>query len=515
MVDSFVHDCGGTFVSVSHEVGAALMALGYASTSDKVGVCSVTYGPAMTNTVTALVEGVKGTVPMVVICGDTPVEERELNQNLPQRDVVMSTGAGFEQLRSPRTAVEDVARALRRAMMEHRPIVLNVPHEFDWNELQYQPVRAYVPDNRAVLAASEDLDNAIGIIAAAKRPVILAGRGAISPAARTALLKLAKRIEAPLATTIKAKDLFRGEDYNLGICGTLSTPVAVDILIESDCIIDFGASLTMFTTSQGTFRRGKRIIQINLEQSEIGKNFVPEAGLVGDPAGTADVIVKWLDEAEIPPSGWYSEELKQKIASYVPKPNAHSDYDNGTIDIRNAMLRLDAQLPSDRLLVTDRGRFMMHAWPLLSVPDPKSFLPSGSIGSIGMGFTFGVGAAFAAPGRPIVVVTGDGGFMHGGLAEFNTAVRYKLDLITIVCNDSAYGAEISKFEDRYQDRRMDPETITFDWPDFAPVAVALGGEGITVRTQEDLTVAMEAVRNRRRPLLIDLKLDPARIRIES
>jgi acetolactate synthase-1/2/3 large subunit len=126
-----------------------------------------------------------------------------------------------------------------------------------------------------------------------------------------------------------------------------------------------------------------------------------------------------------------------------------------------------------------------------------------------------VGAAFAAPGRPIVVVTGDGGFMHGGLAEFNTAVRYKLDLITIVCNDSAYGAEISKFEDRYQDRRMDPETITFDWPDFAPVAVALGGEGITVRTQEDLTVAMEAVRNRRRPLLIDLKLDPARIRIES
>lgn len=513
MVDSFVHDCGGTFVSTSHEVGAALMALGYASTSDKVGICSVTFGPAMTNTVTALVEAVKGQIPMVVIAGDTNKEEREVNQNLPQRDVAVSTGAGFEQVRSPRTAVEDVARALRRAMVEYRPIVLNVPFEFDWTEVEYHPIRAYVPNNRAVIGASEDLDNAIGIIAAAKRPVIVAGRGATSPEAKDALLTLAKRIEAPLATTIKAKDLFRGEDYNLGLCGTFSTPAAVDILMESDCIISFGASLTMFTTSMGTFRKGKRIIQVNLEPAEIGKNFVPDAGLVGDPAGTAEVIVKWLDEAEIPSSGWYSEELKGRIASYVPEPNPQGDYDNGTIDIRNAMLRLEAELPADRVLVTDKGRFMIHAWPLLSVPDPKSFLPSGHIGSIGMGFAYAVGAAFAAPDRPIVCVLGDGGFMHGGLAEYNTAVRYKLDVITIVCNDSAYGAEISKFEDKYQDRQMDPETIAFDWPDFAPVAIALGGEGVTVRSQADLTVAMEAVKNRSRPLLIDLKLDPARIRI--
>jgi thiamine pyrophosphate-dependent acetolactate synthase large subunit-like protein len=511
-VDSFVHDHAGVFIAASHEVGAALMALGYSLISGKVGVCSVTHGPALTNTVTALVEGAKGSIPMVLICGDTVVEEREHNQNVPQRDIVISTGAGFEQLRSPRTAVEDVARALRRAMVERRPIALNVPYEFDWTEVEYQPVRAYVPDGRAVIASSKDLDNAIGIIAAAKRPVILAGRGANSPEAKAALLKLARRIEAPLATTLKGKDLFRGEDYDLGICGTLSTPAAVETLMESDCIIAFGASLTLFTTSQGAFRRGKRVVQVNLEPTEVGKNFPPDAGLVGDPARTAEIIVDWLDEAEVAPSGWYSDALKQRLAANAPEVGGCADYGNGTVDVRAALSWLDPVLPADRVLVTDRGRFMLHAWTLLSAPEPRSFLPSGNVGSIGLGFAHAIGAAFAAPGRPIVLVTGDGGFMNGGLAEFNTAVRYKLDLITIICNDGAYGAEVSKFEDKHRDRCMHPGLIAFDWPDFASVANALGGDGVTVRCQADLAIALEAINHRRRPLLIDLKMDPARMR---
>ncbi|GAA0333730.1 thiamine pyrophosphate-binding protein [Sphingomonas oligophenolica] len=510
MVDSFVHDCRGTFIAAAHEAGSAMMALGYALISGKVGICSVTHGPALTNTVTALVEGVKGSIPMVLVCGDTAVEEREHNQNVPQRDIVVSTGAGFEQLRSPRTATEDVARAMRRAMVERRPIALNVPYEFDFLEVEYRPVRVYVPESRATITSSDDVDNAVGIIAAARRPVVLAGRGAAAPEAKAAIVRLAKRIEAPLATTLKGKDLFRGEDYNLGICGTLSTPIAVETLMESDCIIAFGASLTSWTTSQGAFRKGKRIVQINLEPSEIGKSFPPDAGLVGDPAGTADIIVHWLDEAEIPASGWYSDGLRHEIASYAPQA-PRTDYDNGTVDVRGALLWLDSVLPSDRIVVTDRGRFMLHAWTLISVPDPQSFLPSGNVGSIGLGFPHAVGAALAAPGRPIVLVTGDGGFIHGGVAEFNTAVRYNLDLITIVCNDSAYGAEISKFEEKYQDRQMDSGLIAFDWPDFASVAKSLGGEGVTVRTQEDFAVAVDAINNRRRPLLIDIKLDPSRM----
>jgi thiamine pyrophosphate-dependent acetolactate synthase large subunit-like protein len=117
---------------------------------------------------------------------------------------------------------------------------------------------------------------------------------------------------------------------------------------------------------------------------------------------------------------------------------------------------------------------------------------------------YAIGAAVAAPGRPVLLVTGDGGFMLGGLAEFNTAVRHKLDLVVAVCNDSSYGAEHIQF----RRKNMDPGLSVFEWPDFASVADALGGQGVTVRTAADLDAAARAIAARGRPLLIDLKLDP-------
>ena len=508
---SFVQDQGGTFVSASHEVGAALMALGYASLSGEVGVCSVTHGPGLTNTVTALVEGVKGSLPMVVVCGDTAAVDRENNQNIAQRDIVVSTGAGFEQLRSPRTASQDVARALRRAAAERRPIALNMPHEYDWSEVDYEPAVVRLPADRAVVPASDDLDNAIGIIAAAKRPAVLAGRGAASPEARAALLRLARPIQAPLATTLKAKDLFRGEAGDLGICGTVSTPAAVEVLMEADCLISFGASLNYRTTSKGAFLNGKRLVQVNLEPSEIGRNVQPDAGLVGDPAGTADLIVHWLDEAEVAPSGWCNAELSERIAAAGPVLETPLDYGDGSVNFARALLHLEGALPPDRIVVTDGGRFMLQTWPLIRACPGRSFLAPVNFGSIGLGLSHAVGASYAGGGRPVVLVTGDGGFMNGGLAEFNTAVRYGRDLIVVMCNDSAYGAEIVKFNERYPGENIARELITFSWPDFASVAVALGGEGVTVRSAADLEAAEQAIGGRKGPLLIDLKVDPRRM----
>jgi thiamine pyrophosphate-dependent acetolactate synthase large subunit-like protein len=512
-IDSFVHEYGGRFVAAGHETGAALMALGYASLSGKVGVVSVTHGPAVSNTVTPLIEAVKGSLPILLLCGDTKAEDREQNQNIPQRDIIVATGAGFEQVRSARTVVQDLARAMRRAIAERRPVALNIPFDFDWTAIDYQPVPVLTPDNRALVGESVDLDNAIGILAAAKRPVIIAGRGAATAAARETILKLARRIEAPLATTLKAKDLFRGEDYNLGISGTVSTPVAVETIMEADCILSFGASLTFRTTSHGAFLKGKRVIQVNLEPGEIGTNAQPDVGLVGEPGRVADLIHHWLDEADIPPSGWYGEALKSRIENAEPELDPDLDYDNGTVNFRRALLHLDAAVPQDRVVVTDGGRFMRHAWQLARSSGLNSFIAPCNSGSIGLGFSHAIGAWFAAKGRPVFLVSGDGGFVHGGLAEFSTAVRQKVDLIVVICNDGAFGSEIAKFAGKVSDRRMTPELITFDWPEFAPVAQALGGDGVTVRTFEDLALAEEAIRNRTRPLLIDLKVDPYRMQM--
>lgn len=507
LTDSFIRDFGGEYVSASNEAGAVLMSLGYSLITGRVGVSTVTVGPAVTNTITALIQGVKASTPLVLLAGDTALEDRDSIQSVSQRDFIVAAGAGFEQLRSGATVCQDIATCLRRALVERRPIVLNMPTNLQWADVDYHPVRYHIPENRQMAPTGEELDNAIGIIAAARRPIVLAGRGATSPEAKSAILRLAERIGAPVATTVKAKDLFKGEAFNLGIFGTLSHATATEAIIESDCVIAFGASLNTLTTSHGTFTKGKRVIQVNLEAPEVGKNLLVDAGLISDPVTTADLIVHWLDEAEIGSSEYRGEALAGKLAMEVQAFDPPPVSPDGFVDFRYALWTLERAIPSDRILVTDGGRFTRHIWKTFEAPSPTAFVPTTDFGSIGLGFGYAVGASIADKSKTTVLVTGDGGFMNGGLAEFSTAVRHNANLVVILCNDGCYGAEYLHFEKR----GMDPSTSLFKWPDFAPVAEALGGSGIIVRSEADLAAASKAIESRDRPLLIELKLDPSRM----
>ncbi|MCO5066833.1 MAG: thiamine pyrophosphate-binding protein [Rhizobiaceae bacterium] len=341
MVDSFTRHCGGRFISAAHEAGAVLMALGYSLISGKVSVSSVTYGPGVTNTITALVEGVKGSTPMVLLCGDTDVLDRQNPQNISQREFIAVTGAGFEPIRSADTAAEDIARAFVAPSSSGGLSLRTSPMISIGRMSPTSPLWSVC----ATVAASEDLDNAIGMISAAKRPVIVAGRGAASPGAKVALLRLAERIGAPVATTLKGKDLFAGEPFNLGIMGTARLPARVDVILASDCIIAFGASLNDLTISRGTFAKEKRIIQINQDPTAISKNVVANAGLVGDCAEVTDLIVHWLDEAEIPLSEFRSPELAERLAAQFATRSPIADNGDGTVDFRDALHQLDRILP--------------------------------------------------------------------------------------------------------------------------------------------------------------------------
>lgn len=500
MVDHYVRAGGGTFVPAAYEGSSVLMAMAYAHVSGKVGIATVTHGPGLTNCVTALVEAARGHAPMVLLCGDTPVMNPHHLQNIDQRDVVKVTGAGFEQMRAPETAAQDVAHAIYRARRERRPIVLNIPVDFMWQEVAHRPVVFPVYDTPAFVPGGDALDQAIGIIASARRPVILAGGGAVD--ARAQIVALADRLQSPLATTLKAKGLFNDHPFNMDIFGTLSTPAAYDIIAKADCVIAFGTSLHTYTTDKGALMRGKRIVQINTDATDIGRILHPDAALIADAGLTADNIVHWLDEAEIPPSGFTAELDPAQLTAHPPAPTGRTKA--GCINYVQALERLERALPENRVLSTDGGRFMTEVWCRISAPDPRSFLVTANFGSIGLGLQEAIGAALAAPDRPVVLFTGDGGFMMGGVNEFNTAVRLKQDLIVIVCNDSAYGAEHIQF----LDRRMDPGLAQFDWPSFADVATALGGTGLRVTNEAELDQALAAIAGRDRPLLIELMLDP-------
>ncbi|WP_323037780.1 thiamine pyrophosphate-binding protein [Pararhodobacter sp.] len=499
MVDSFVRDCGGRFIPSAHEGSSVLMALAYAHVAGKVGVATVTHGPALTNCMTALTEGVRGHIPMVLLAGDTPVSNPRHLQGIDQREVVKATGAGFEQLRAPDTVGMDVARAFYRAQVERRPIVLNMPADFMWQEASHAHKVLDVFTAPGGVAQGDILDQAIGMIASARRPLILAGGGAV--AARAQLITLADRLEAPLATTLKAKGLFNDHPYNIDIFGTLSTPAAYDLIAQSDCIVCFGTGLHDFTTDRGKLMKDKRIIQVDIEPTAIGGGLHPDAALVADAGLTAETILYWLDEAEIAPSGFTRELNIDVLTAHPTGPDKSAE---GYVNYVQALERLEAALPKDRVLVTDGGRFMTEVWCRISAPDPQSFVVTANFGSIGLGLPEAIGAGLAAPGRPVVVFSGDGGFMMGGINEFNTAVRLGLDLIVIVANDSAYGAEHIQF----LDRQMDPSLTVFHWPSFAEIAISLGGQGLEVRSMAELETALTALETRKGPILIELRLDP-------
>jgi thiamine pyrophosphate-dependent acetolactate synthase large subunit-like protein len=506
IVDAMVRNHGIRYLAASHEASATLMATGFARASGRLGAASVTHGPGLTNTVTALVEAVRSRTPMLLIAGDTAVVDRHHLQQIGQRELVAATGAGFEPVRSPRTIGADVAHAVRRAYAESRPIVLDIPINFEWEDVELEAVPRVEPQALGLAPDPVALDRAVGIIASSARPIVLAGRGAVVSGAREALLRLGARLGAPLATTLQANGLFRGEPFNLGIFGTLAGPVAADVISRADCVIAFGAGLNYFTTDNGLLLAGKRVVHCDIEPAHIGRHSSVDTAVIGDATSTAETVIAWLDQAEHKPSGFCSPDLEQKLREYDPAADFSDRSTGTTIDPRTLTLRLDQLLPANRTVVVDAGRYMLHALKL-PTPEPLALVTTHAFGSIGLGMGSAIGAAVARPDRSTVLLVGDGGFMMGGLGELNTAVQHDLDLIVVVYNDGSYGAEHIQFHNK----AMDPELSLQHWPEFAAVAAAMGATGVTVRNLRDLDVAASAIRERNGPVLIDAKLDPAMI----
>jgi thiamine pyrophosphate-dependent acetolactate synthase large subunit-like protein len=203
IVDPLVRQQGVRYVAATHEAAVTMMALGYGRASGRLGVGTITHGPALTNAMTALVEGVRTRTPLLLVAGDTDPADTQHLQRIGQRELVEATGAGFEPIRSGDTIAIDVATAVRRAQREARPIVLDVPVQLEWLDVDYRPASRAASELAASPLPSPDdaaLDRAVGILASATRPLVLAGRGAVLSGARDALVRLADRLGAPLGT---------------------------------------------------------------------------------------------------------------------------------------------------------------------------------------------------------------------------------------------------------------------------------------------------------------------------
>ncbi|MGI3171028.1 thiamine pyrophosphate-binding protein [Pseudooceanicola sp. C21-150M6] len=510
MVQSFVATGKGRYIACNHEANAVLAAIGYAQVTGRTGVATITHGPALTNAATALTEAAKGGIPLVLICGDTAPGDLQHLQKINQREVVAATGADYVDLRTPDTALQDLDRAFRRAAHLRKPVVLNMRVDLQWAETPPQTIPFPAPLPKLAPATGDLLEEAVGMLASAKRPLILAGRACIEPEARDALIALADRMQIPLATTLKAQGLFHGHPFNIGISGNLSHATATETIMQSDCILAFGASLSKYTTENGTYTQGKRVIQILPDTLETPRMEEPTIRLIGDIAGTARAMIDLLDMAEIPASAATGTDLSEALTaeaalfSSLPPVEATAP---GTIDIVPALRRLHQALPQRRVLVADLGRFVFSAWRCLPVTDPRDLVFTAHFGAIGCGMGQAIGAATAVDDRPTVLLVGDGGFLLSGLGELSAIRRENPDLIILLCNDGSYGAEHVQFTNR----KMAPDLSLTAPPDFATMAQGAGFDAVTVTDTAGLDRACSAIASRLRPLLIDLRLDPAKV----
>ena len=499
---------GVPFTAARHEGGAATMADAYSRTSGRVSLVSVHQGCGLTNAATGIGEAAKSRTPMIVLAAEAAPSAVYSNFAMDQDGFAASVLAVPERVHSAASAVADTVRAYRRAVNDRRTVVLNLPLNVQAQEVTEEqaavPVAVFPAE--PIRPSRASVEALAGLLAGAKRPVFVAGRG--GRGARDEILALAKHTGALVATSAVAKGLFNQDDFNLGISGGFSSPLAAELITDADLVIGFGCALNMWTMRHGhLIGTETKVVQVDLEEQALGANRPIDLGLVGDSAQCAADVLDALVAGNVQASeGYRSGPVKARIDESIHwKQVDFEDLSDGqVIDPRTLTNALNELLPAERIVSVDSGNFMGYPSQFLSVPDEFGFCFTQAFQSIGLGLYTAIGAGLAQPGRMPVLGTGDGGF-HMAIAELDTAVRLNMPLVCIVYNDAAYGAEVYHFGP--DNPEADMSSVQFPDTDFAAIGRGFGAAGITVRTLADLdAVGQWVASNPTKPLVIDAKI---------
>jgi thiamine pyrophosphate-dependent acetolactate synthase large subunit-like protein len=497
---------GARFHHARHEGSAVCMADGYARVTGLVGVCTVHQGPGLTNAMTGLAEAAKSRTPVLVLAGETPAAALSSNFRIDQHDLVESVGAIADRLHGPRTAADDALRAYQRALVERRPIVLMLPIDIQPQPpAQTEPSRPPLPPFQAPGPPAGAIAQAANLVAQAERPAILAGRGAVLSEAAPELERLGETIGAVLATSAPANGLFGGLPYALGISGGFASPFAASLLPKADLVLVFGASVNHWTTKHGAMLDSRaRVIQVDIESRAIGRNRHADVAVVADARATAQALSAELAERGFAAQGFRTPELAREIAARGWREEPYEDTSSEEwIDPRTASIALDDMLPENRAVAVDSGHFLGYPSMYLRVPDARAWLFPNGFQAVGLGLGNAIGAAVAQPDRVTVAAIGDGGaFM--ALAELETAARLGLNLLVVIYDDAAYGAEVHHFAPLGHDVSL----VRFPDADLAGIARAAGVQAATVRRLDDLAVVPAWLEGGRGPLVLDVKVNP-------
>ena len=502
-------EAGVELISARHEGNAASMADAYAEATGELTLVSVHSGPGLTNAITGIGEAAKSRTPLLVLAGDVPAGSVKSNFYIEQADLVRSVGAVSERIYTPQSARDDLLRAVTRALHGRQTVVLSLPLDVQDAKLNGSnaPLEL-MPAPGRLHPNPDDVRRLAEAVARAHRPLILAGRGAVLSAAEAALIELADRVGALLATSICGHGLFAENPWSLGISGGFSSPIADELIFESDLILGFGVSFTGWTTKKGKLiAPGATIAQIDIEAPKLGYQMPVQHALQGDAKATAVALLAELGRRGVSEArpGRRNDHTGERIRS---GDNHHAPYlDQSSaqfIDPRTLSMAVDDILPRDRVVASDSGHFCGWVPRYLRVPNPKASCLSHSFQSIGLGLPSAIGLAIANPGKLAVLGAGDGGFMMS-IADLETAIRLGLRMCILIYNDSSYAAEVHYF----RRRNYSVDLVRFPETDFAAIARGYGARAATVRTVADLD-SVRAWVSEGAPgvFLIDAKISP-------
>ena len=496
----FKHSDEITHILTSHEQGASHAADGYARATGKVGVCFATSGPGATNLVTGIATAYMDSIPVVAItCNVTvPLLGKDSFQEIDIAGVTMPiTKHNF--IVKDVTKLADVIRAAFRIAKEGRPgpVLIDVTKDVTAAECDYIKETPKTIERQTDTIKEEDVERAVEMIKASKRPYVFVGGGVIASDASDELARFVKKIDAPVADSLMGKGAFDGTDPHytgmLGMHGTKTSNFGVS---ECDLLIAIGARFSdRVTGNANKFAKNAKILHFDIDAAEINKNIHSDASVVGDALEILKRVNAKLEQQD-------RHEWLEHIHDYEKQyPMAYrKDCLNGPL----IMEKIYELTKGEAIISTDVGQHQMWAAQHYKYKKPRTLLTSGGLGTMGYGLGAAIGAKVGCKDKTVINIAGDGCFRMN-MNEVATATRYNIPVIEIIFNNHVLGM-VRQWQDLFYGKRYSA-TVLDDCVDFVKVSEGMGAKGYRVQTIEEFEAALKDAMALNIPCVIDCLID--------
>ena len=501
------------FVGVRHEQGAALMADGFSRISGAPSVCLATNGPGVLNLTYGIASAYVSHSPVVVLAPSASREHqyRDSTQEFDQVSLFRPiTKASF-----PINKIERLPDALRQAFRvatsgKMGPVLLDIPRDLMPGaeiDVDMLPPNAYRTGQTRARGDRNLIDKGASTLLSAQRPVILAGGGIEWSMASEEVTRLADLLGAAIVTSYGRADAVPNDHpYHLGHLGRLGSDEAIEAIRNADVILAAGTRLGQSTTFYDNrfVPADARIVQIEIDANEIGRNYPVEVGIEGDAKAVLEDLIERVREGEPRPNQAWVSDIKDWFERREHRLQAEERLTETPIKPQRVYAELRRVMPRDAIVALDAGLAPNFGQDRLNFYQPRSLLVPLDLGGLGFSFPASIGAKFAAPDRPVINFNGDGGFLFNA-QEFETAVRYGLKLVSVVMNNNCWGSEKAYQRYAFNERYVGADTVN---PRYDKYAELFGGTGFYVDRPEDIGNALVEALNCDGPSIIEIPTDP-------